>query len=209
MVGGLLEPSAGSVYFETNEAGVEPVVATVFQEIGLFPWRTASENIRFGLEELGLSADELSTRLAHYISLVGLSGFEDSYPHQLSGGMRQRAGIARALAVRPDLLLMDEPFSALDAQTRQIMQEELLRIWNESKLTTLYVTHNIAEAVYLADRIVVLSRRPGRINTIIDVDMPRFGRDDVSHAATFNGYISDIWGLIRKDAEDAVKEGAE
>ena len=140
------------------------------------------------------------------IDLVGLSGFEYSYPHKLSGGMRQRAGIARTLAVQPDLLLMDEPFSALDAQTRTLMQEELLRIWELHRLSTLYVTHNIQEAVYLADRIVVLSRRPGRISSILTIDLPRRTRDQAEQLPRFNQYCDHIWSLIRKDAEEALRE---
>ena len=120
--------------------------------------------------------------------------------------MRQRAGIARTLAIQPDLLLMDEPFSALDAQTRTLMQEELLRIWEQQRISTLYVTHNIQEAVYLADRVVVLSRRPGRINRILPIDMPRRGRDGAEHIARFNSYCDRIWNLIRKDAEEALRE---
>jgi NitT/TauT family transport system ATP-binding protein len=137
---------------------------------------------------------------------VGLSGFEKCYPHQLSGGMRQRVGIARALSIQPDLLMMDEPFSALDAQTRTLMQEELLKIWTQTRLTTLYVTHNIQEAVYLADRIIVLSRRPGKITSEIKVEISKFERDNDTHLEPFNGYVEKIWHLIRKDAEDALLE---
>ena len=143
---------------------------------------------------------------AYLNKMVGLTGFEKCYPHQLSGGMRQRVGIARALAIKPDLLMMDEPFSALDAQTRTLMQEELLKIWRQTHLTTLYVTHNIQEAVYLADRIVVLSRRPGKITSEIAVEISKFERDNDRHLEQFNGYVEKIWHLIRKDAEDALIE---
>ena len=177
MVGGLLAPSCGRIFVEGLAEDRDPSVGMVFQEVGLFPWRTVTENIGFGLEEAALSPEERQERIRYHIELVGLAGFENSYPHQLSGGMRQRAGIARTLAIQPDLLLMDEPFSALDAQTRTLMQEELLRIWEQHRLSTLYVTHNIQEAVYLADRIVVLSRRPGRINSILTIELPRRGRD--------------------------------
>ncbi|MGF9714351.1 ABC transporter ATP-binding protein [Paenibacillus naphthalenovorans] len=152
IVGGLLSPSDGEVYFDGLQGDKVPRIGIVFQEIALFPWRSVYENVVFGLQELGASKEELQEKGRHYIEMVGLTGFESAYPKQLSGGMRQRAGIARALSVEPDLLLMDEPFSALDAQTRTIMQEELLAIWNRTKLSTLYVTHNILEAVYLADR---------------------------------------------------------
>lgn len=209
MVGGLLSPSSGRIYVEGSSAGREPAIGMVFQDVGLFPWRTVADNIAFGLEEAGLANQEKSERVTEYMALVGLAGFEKALPHQLSGGMRQRVGIARALAVRPDLLLMDEPFSALDAQTRTIMQEELLRIWDKTRLSTLYVTHNIAEAVYLADRVVVLSRRPGRIVSTVAIDLPRFGRDSREYLAECNAYSEQIWRLIRQDARDALEEREE
>lgn len=205
MVGGLLAPTSGRIIVEGLTEDRDPSVGMVFQEVGLFPWRTVESNIGFGLEESALSAVERQECVRAHIELVGLSGFENSYPHQLSGGMRQRAGIARTLAIEPDLLLMDEPFSALDAQTRTLMQEELLRIWETHRLSTLYVTHNIQEAVYLADRIVVLSRRPGRVISILKIDLPRRGRDGAEHISCFNSYCDHIWGLIRKDAEEALR----
>lgn len=207
MVGGLLSPTTGRIYMEGLPAGRDPVIGMVFQEIGLFPWRTVSDNIAFGLEESVLSPEERQARVSEYIAMVGLEGFENAFPHQLSGGMRQRVGIARALAVRPDLLLMDEPFSALDAQTRTIMQEEILRIWGNTRLSTLYVTHNIQEAVYLADRVLVFSRRPGRIVSDIRIDLPKFGRDGKEFVTQYTAYVEQIWGLIRKDALDALREG--
>jgi len=206
MVGGLLAPTSGKIVVEGLTEDRDPSVGMVFQEVGLFPWRTVENNIGFGLEESSLSKAEQQERIRRHIDLVGLAGFEKSYPHQLSGGMRQRAGIARTLVINPDLLLMDEPFSALDAQTRTLMQEELLRIWETHRLSTLYVTHNIQEAVYLADRIVVLSRRPGRIMSILQIDLPRRGRDGTEHITRFNSYCDHIWSLIRKDAEDALRE---
>ena len=207
MVGGLLSPTEGQIYFDGLAADRDPAVGIVFQDVGLFPWRTVRENIAFGLEEAGLDRAEQDERIAYNTELVGLKGFEQAYPHQLSGGMRQRVGIARALAVQPDLLLMDEPFSALDAQTRTLMQEELLRIWSTARLTTLYVTHNIQEAVYLADRIIVLSRRPGRIIRDVRIELPRFGRDSLDHAPQFSAYGDTIWSLIRHDAQQALQEG--
>jgi NitT/TauT family transport system ATP-binding protein len=206
MVGGLLAPTSGRIVMEGLTEDRDPSIGMVFQEVGLFPWRTVENNIGFGLEESGLPEAERRERVQRHIDLVGLSGFETSYPHQLSGGMRQRAGIARTLAIQPDLLLMDEPFSALDAQTRTLMQEELLRIWETHRLSTLYVTHNIQEAVYLADRIVVLSRRPGRVNSILTIDLPRRGRDRAENISRFNEYCDHIWSLIRKDAEEALRE---
>jgi NitT/TauT family transport system ATP-binding protein len=206
IVGGLLSPSSGGVYFEGVQ-GKEPRLSIVFQEIALFPWRTVYENVIFGLEERGASKQEQQKKGQHYIEMVGLSGFESAYPKQLSGGMKQRAGIARALAVEPDLLLMDEPFSALDAQTRTIMQEELLSIWDRTKLSTLYVTHNIQEAVYLADRVIVMSRRPGEIKRIIPIKLPKIGRDREEYRLEFERYVDQIWQLIRNDAQEALKEG--
>ncbi|WP_017755375.1 ABC transporter ATP-binding protein [Calidifontibacillus oryziterrae] len=205
IVGGLMSPSRGQVYFEGTE-GKEPNLGIVFQEIALFPWRTVYENVIFGLEERGVSKKEREEKGQYYIDMVGLTGFENSYPKQLSGGMKQRAGIARALSVEPDLLLMDEPFSALDAQTRTLMQEELLTIWNRTRLSTLYVTHNIQEAVYLGDRVIVLSRRPGRIKEIIKIDLPKMGRDQEIYRDQFEQYSNEIWDLIRQDAQEALKE---
>lgn len=208
IVGGLLSPTTGSVYFEGEGLDEKtPNLGIVFQEVALFPWRTVYENVVYGLQERKLSKAEQAEKGQHYIDMVGLSGFEKAYPKQLSGGMKQRAGIARALAIEPDLLLMDEPFSALDAQTRTIMQEELLMIWNRTKLSTLYVTHNIQEAVYLADRVIVLSRHPGKIKSIIEIDLPKIGRNAEEHREEFEQYVDDIWQLIRHDAEEALKEG--
>ena len=206
MVGGLLAPTSGRIVVEGLTEDRDPSVGMVFQEVGLFPWRTVESNIGFGLEESSLTVEERRECVRRHVELVGLSGFENSFPHQLSGGMRQRAGIARTLAIKPDLLLMDEPFSALDAQTRTLMQEELLRIWETHRLSTLYVTHNIQEAVYLADRIVVLSRRPGQVNSILTIDLPRRGRDRAENISRFNEYCDHIWSLIRKDAEEALRE---
>ena len=205
IVGGLLSPSSGSVYFE-GMMDKEPNLAIVFQEIALFPWRTVYQNVIYGLEEKKVSKQELKEKADFYIDMVGLTGFKDAYPKQLSGGMKQRVGIGRALAVEPDLLLMDEPFSALDAQTRTLMQEELLTIWNRTQLSTLYVTHNIQEAVYLADRVIVLSRHPGRIKSIIDIDLPKMGRGEEQYRDKFERYADEIWQLIRNDAVEALKE---
>jgi NitT/TauT family transport system ATP-binding protein len=206
IVGGLMSPSSGTVYFEGTQ-GKKPKLGIVFQEIALFPWRTVYENVVYGLEESGASKQEQQEKGKYYIEMVGLQGFEGAYPKQLSGGMRQRAGIARALAIEPDLLLMDEPFSALDAQTRTLMQEELLTIWNRTRLSTLYVTHNIQEAVYLADRVIVLSRHPGQIKSIIHIDLPKIGRDKEEYRHQFEQYADQIWQLIRHDAQEALKEG--
>ncbi len=150
-----------------------PDVAMVFQHFGLFPWKRLDENIAYGLELRGGSKPEMAATVGRYVQLMGLKGFEKSYPHQLSGGMQQRAGLARALAINPSLLLMDEPFGSLDAQTREMMQEELLRILATEKKTMIFVTHSIDEAILLGDRIVMMSRRPGRIREIVLVEIPR------------------------------------
>ena len=143
---------------------------------------------------------------SHLLNLVGLSGFEKTFPHKLSGGMRQRVGIARALAINPDLLLMDEPFSALDAQTRTIMQEELVTLWEKTRLSTLYVTHNIQEAVMLADRVVLLSRRPGKVSTILEIKIPRVDREKPEYATEIAGFVRIIWEHISQDARSALLE---
>lgn len=203
---GLLAPTQGSVRFTHLPEGHVPRTGIVFQETGLFPWRTVYDNIAFGLEAMGIPKAEQKDRIEHYISLVGLTGFEKALPHHLSGGMRQRVGIARALVINPDLLLMDEPFSALDAQTRTIMQEELVTLWDKTRLSTLYVTHNIQEAVMLADRVVLLSRRPGKINRILTVGIPRAERELPQHTEEIAEYIRIIWEHISKDARAALME---
>ena len=145
----------------------------VFQQFGLLPWRTVLSNVEFGLEIDGVPKDERSARAGQYLELVGLKGFERYYPHQISGGMQQRVGIARALSKKPDILLMDEPFGAVDAQTREQLQEELLKIWSRTDTTVVFVTHSIDEALYLSDRVVVMQARPGRIKEEVSVDLPR------------------------------------
>jgi len=208
LLAGLLRPDAGTIDFEGPLRAGRPATAMVFQEFALFPWRTAQSNVEFGLEESGVPARERRAIARRFIELTGLGGFETRYPHQLSGGMRQRVGIARALAVDPAVLLMDEPFSALDAQTRQLMQEELLAIWARTRQTILYVTHNIHEAVFMADRVVVLSRRPGRVLEIVPVELPRPRVEGMLGEAVFLGAVERIWSLIKSQAREALREGA-
>lgn len=203
---GLLAPTSGSASFTHLPQGHVPRTGIVFQETGLFPWRSVYDNIAFGLEAAGVPKNEQKERISHYINLVGLTGFEKALPHHLSGGMRQRVGIARALVINPDLLLMDEPFSALDAQTRTIMQEELVTLWDKTRLSTLYVTHNIQEAVMLADRVVLLSRRPGKISRILNIGIPRTERELPQHTEEIAEYIRIIWEHISKDARAALME---
>lgn len=203
---GLLAPTSGNASFTHLPQGHVPRTGIVFQETGLFPWRSVYDNIAFGLEAMGVPRQEQKDRISHYLNLVGLTGFEKALPHHLSGGMRQRVGIARALVINPDLLLMDEPFSALDAQTRTIMQEELVTLWDKTRLSTLYVTHNIQEAVMLADRIVLLSRRPGKISRILNIGIPRSERELPQHTEEIAEYIRIIWEHISKDARAALME---
>jgi NitT/TauT family transport system ATP-binding protein len=169
-IGGLLAPTAGTVFID-NEAvrGPDPRRIFVFQERGVFPWLTVEGNIAFGLFKL--SRSEREERVAHYVKMVGLQGFEEAYPSELSGGMKQRLEVARALAVNPDMLYLDEPFGALDSITRHIMRGELLRIWETERKTIVFVTHDIDEAVQLADRVVVLSARPAAIQRIVNIDI--------------------------------------
>jgi ABC-type nitrate/sulfonate/bicarbonate transport system ATPase subunit len=206
-IAGLLPASSGGIFFEGARRSGQPLTATVFQEFALLPWRTARANVELGLEELGLPAAERAARARRYIDQMGLGGFEDRYPHQLSGGMRQRVGIARALAVDPAVLLMDEPFSALDAQTRTLMMEELLAIWERARTTIVYVTHNIQEAIFMADRVLVLSRRPGRVLASVPVALPRPRTEAMLGDPAFVATADRIWGLIRSQAEAALVEG--
>jgi NitT/TauT family transport system ATP-binding protein len=170
MVAGLEAPSSGEVLVDGRPvAGPAPDRAVVFQKFALFPWKTVRENIAFGLRNLGVAAAEREATVRHYLELMGLEGFGDRFPHQLSGGMQQRVAIARAYAVRPRVLLMDEPFGALDAQLRVVMQENLVQLWGREGGTVLFVTHSVDEAVYLADDLIVLTRRPGRIKRVLDL----------------------------------------
>jgi NitT/TauT family transport system ATP-binding protein len=174
LAAGLEAPIAGNLFLDGKKIeGVNKECGFVFQEYALFPWRTVKENIEFGPQAKGLNINECDRISKHYIDLVGLNGFENHYPKELSGGMKQRVGIARAYANSPKLLLMDEPFGALDAQTRNLMQGELLRIWEKEHISVLFVTHSVDEAVFLGDKVVVMSARPGKVKEIFDVMLPR------------------------------------
>jgi NitT/TauT family transport system ATP-binding protein len=173
--------------------------AMVFQEFGLLPWRTVQHNVELGLELKKVPVQtrrEISSKLVH---MVGLSGFEGHYPHELSGGMKQRVGLARALATDPDVLLMDEPFAALDAQTRDIMQAELLRIWHEARKTVLFVTHQIEEAIYLSDRVMVMTKRPGRAKKIFDIPLSRPRDYEMRVTPEFNELKLQIWNELKDE----------
>jgi NitT/TauT family transport system ATP-binding protein len=174
LVAGLENLTAGEIICEGEKIkGPNPKRAIVFQEYLLFPWQTVRKNIEFGPKVNGVPVEEQKKISDKYISLIGLEGFENQYPHELSGGMKQRVAIARALANNPDVLLMDEPFGALDALTREMLQAELLRVWQTTECTVIFVTHSISEAVFLSDRVVIMSNRPGRIISDIRIDLPR------------------------------------
>jgi len=202
---GLIKPTFGSIYIDGKAInGTDHNRGIVFQGYALFPWRTVLGNIAYGLEEKGVPKKKRKEICQKYISLVGLSGFEDHYPYQLSGGMKQRVAIARALAYDPDILLMDEPFAALDAQTRETLQGEVLHVWDETKKTVLFVTHNIEEAVFLADRIAVMSARPGKIKQIIDVPLSRPRIEELRVSEDFIKIRQEVGRLVR---EEASKQG--
>ena len=181
--------------------GPGPDRAMVFQAANLLPWRTVRANIAYGLEVLGRSRAERTARVDELLALVGLADFADHYPHQLSGGMQQRVNLARALAVEAGLLLLDEPFAALDAQTREHMQGELTRIWAARRTTSILVTHSISEAVFLADRVVVFGPRPARVREIVPIDLPRPRRLAVKHSPRFRELEQTVWNLIESERE--------
>jgi len=200
LIGGFLPTETGRILLDgAPVAGPGPDRGIVFQHFALFPWKTVRANVLYGLEKMRLPREEREKRAQSFIDLVGLTGFEDSYPSQLSGGMKQRTAIARTLAIDPEILLMDEPFGALDAQTRHLMQSELLAIWRKSPKTVIFVTHDVQEAVYLADRVAVMTARPGRIKTIVDI---RLDKSDpkVAKSTAFIDTVDEVWSLVRDEA---------
>ncbi len=206
MAAGLEHPTSGAVSVAGEVVkGPGPDRAVVFQAFALFPWKTVWDNVEFGLISLGVDSAERKRRIEHYIGLMGLKGYERAYPHQLSGGMQQRVAIARAYVLDPKVLLMDEPFGALDAQTRVLMQEELVRLARQHPRTVLFITHAVEEAVYLADRIVVMTGRPGTVREIVDVKTIRQQEnwdqhariEDVMDQASFVHLRSHVWKLLR------------
>jgi NitT/TauT family transport system ATP-binding protein len=206
IIDGLTRPDSGRVLFDEKEiAGPRRDVAMVFQHFGLFPWKTVYENVAYGLRVHGRPDQQVRETVAKYIELVGLRGFERHYPYQLSGGMQQRVGLARAFAVNPSVLLMDEPFGSLDAQTREVMQEELLRLWRIQRKTLVFVTHSIDEAIILGDRVALMTHRPGRIKEVVDVAIPR-PRDpeSVRGSPRYASLRRSIWNELRPEvAADA------
>ncbi len=205
---GLIKPDAGDLRFKgTPITGPSQERAMVFQEFGLLPWRTVAANIELGLELKGIPAAERTERSQELINLVGLVGFESHYPHELSGGMKQRVGLARALATEPEVLLMDEPFAALDAQTRDLMQSELLQIWERTHKTVLFVTHSIEEAAYLSDRVIVMTARPGRTKEILPIRLPRPRDYEMRLTPEFNDIKARIWNTLKDELKTSSGDG--
>jgi NitT/TauT family transport system ATP-binding protein len=197
---GLIKPGDGEMRINgTAITGPGQERAMVFQEFGLLPWRTVQANVELGLELKGIPAAQRAARATELIKLVGLNGFERHYPHELSGGMKQRVGLARALATEPEVLLMDEPFAALDAQTRDLMQMELLQIWERTNKTVLFVTHSIEEAAYLSDRVIVMTARPGRTKNILKIDLPRPRDYEMRLTPEFNEIKLRIWEVLKEE----------
>jgi NitT/TauT family transport system ATP-binding protein len=204
-IDGLVEPSGGEVRLRGRHAHpTEGDMAVVFQQDSLFPWRTVLSNVRFGMDVRIRRNPDREERAHACIELVGLKGYENHYPHELSGGMRQRVNLARALAVDPEVLLMDEPFAALDAQTREVMQTELLDIWNRDRKTVVFITHQLDEAVLLADRVVVMSAHPGRVREEIPIDIPRPRDLHTKRTPKFVGYVDHIWSLIEAEVRKSM-----
>jgi len=206
IVGGLVDDYQGTVSVAgTRMRGPHPAVGMVFQDESTFPWRSVIDNVAFPLEIAGVRKHERLERARHFISLVGLDGFENRYPAELSGGMRQRVAIARTLASEPKILLMDEPFAALDEQTRLLLGDKVLQIQQELQQTTLIITHNITEAVQLADRVLVMTYRPGRVKRIVDIVLPRPRSSAIVSSDAFGHYVAQIWSDLREEASRGMR----
>ena len=200
MFAGFTQPTSGEVTLRGKPiTGIEPRCGMVFQSYALFPWKTVRGNVEFGLKMQGVPKEERRRRAAQFIDMVKLGGFEDHYPAELSGGMQQRVTLARLLAANPEVLLMDEPFAALDAMTRQVMQEELLRIHDASRKTTVFITHSIDEALILSNRIVVMSSRPGSVKAILRNDLPSPRHVTVQFSAEYGKLKSKVWELVESE----------
>jgi len=207
IIGGLLAASSGELTVGSDKVnGPHPWLGMVFQEESTFPWRTTLGNVEFGLEMRGVSQDQRRQKSREMIRLVGLSGFEERYPSELSGGMKQRVAIARALVLEPKILLMDEPFGALDEQTRIILGEELLRIRDQLKQTIILVTHNINESVQLSDRVMIMTARPGRIKEVVPIDLPHPRDSTIIASDRFGKLVGQVWGALREESIKSFKQ---
>lgn len=207
VIGGLLSSHEGivSVAGETI-SGPHKSIGMVFQEESTFPWRTVTDNVAFPLELVGMSKAKRVERARHFISLVGLDGFENRYPGELSGGMRQRVSLARTLASEPKILLMDEPFAALDEQTRLLLGDKVLQIQQQLKQTTLLITHNITEAVQMSDRILVMTYRPGKLKRVVEINLPRPRTSEIVGSEAFGRYVAQIWNDLREEANRGMRD---
>ncbi len=207
IIGGLTGDYEGQVSVEGSAVtGTHPAIGMVFQEESTFPWRTVEENVAFPLEIAGMNKAARMERAAHFIALVGLTGFERRYPAELSGGMRQRVAIARTLASEPRILLMDEPFAALDEQTRLLLGDKVLQIQQALKQTTLLITHNLTEAVQLSDRVLVMTYRPGRLKRSVLIDLPHPRDSEVVSSDAFGHYVAEIWHDLREEASRGIED---
>jgi NitT/TauT family transport system ATP-binding protein len=203
-INGLIPCDEGRILVEgARVEGPRPGMAMVFQHFGLFPWKTVFDNVAYGLRMAGVSMAEIDSKVPDFIKLVGLAGFENAYPYQMSGGMQQRCGLARALAVEPSVLLMDEPFAAVDAQTREILQFELLRIWQERPTAMIFVTHSIEEAVLLGHRVIVLKGRPSSIHETIEIDLPGPRTRATLREPRFAELRERVWATLMSEARAA------
>jgi len=207
VIGGLLDGYEGQVSVAGDRvSGPHPAIGMIFQEESTFPWRTVIDNVAFPLEIAGVPKAQRIERARHFVSLVGLDGFEKRYPNELSGGMRQRVSLARTLASEPKILLMDEPFASLDEQTRLLLGDKILQIQQQLKQTTLLITHNITEAVQLSDRIVVMTYRPGRVKRIVDINLPRPRTSEIVSSEAFGRYVAQIWSDLREEASRGLRD---
>src|SRR5499433_3989465 len=207
VIGGLLDGSDGAVEVAGERVrGPHPAIGMIFQEESTFPWRNVIDNVAFPLEIAGLPKAERYDRARHFVKLVGLDGFERRYPAELSGGMRQRVSMARTLAAQPKILLMDEPFAALDEQTRLLLGDKVLQIQQQLKQTTLLITHNITEAVQLADRILVMTYRPGKLKRIVEIKLPRPRTSEIVSSEAFGRYVAQIWSDLREEASRGLQD---
>ena len=206
ILGGFIKAESGVIRVQGEPVGAPgPDRGMMFQEFALFPWRTVAGNIAWGLEAQGVAREKIESTVWTYLQITGLAEFSKHYPAELSGGMKQRVALARVLAFEPKVLLMDEPFGALDAQTRETMQEELTRLWGQTGKTIVFVTHDIDEAVYLGDRVVVMTARPGRIREEVKIDLPRPRDLSIKKSAQCHEYRNYIWDLIRSESQQAAK----